>query len=61
MKNITKAYEKYKVLAQGGAQQLQIISDFDRTISKYYLNSKNNATVVSEDRDFAAEFKGLWS
>ena len=30
-------------------------------VSKYYLNPKNNATVVSEDLDFAAEFKGLWS
>ena len=37
-RNITEAYEKYKALAQGGAKQLQVISDFDRTISKYYLN-----------------------
>ena len=45
-KNITETYEKYKALAQGGAKQLQVISDFDRTISKYYLNdgkSKGNS------------------
>ena len=37
-RNITETYEKFKALAQGGAKQLQVISDFDRTISKYYLN-----------------------
>ena len=66
-KNIPKAYEKYKVLAQGGAQQLQIISDFDRTISKYYLNdgkSKGNSCHGVHNCDlpnFAEEAEKLYN
>eukprot|EP00943_MAST-04B_sp_MAST-4B-sp1_P001335 g1335.t1 len=36
-KNYLKLYEKFKILREGGSKKLQIISDFDRTISKYYL------------------------
>ena len=39
-------------LFEGHLKRVAIIG-----VSKYYLNSKNNATVVSEDLDFAAEFK----
>ena len=39
-------------LFEGHLKRVAIIG-----VSKYYLNSKNNATFGSEDLDFAAEFK----
>ena len=39
-------------LFEGHLKRVAIIG-----VSKYYLNFENNATVVSEDLDFAAEFK----
>ena len=36
-KDYSKIKKKFEVLREGGSKKLQIISDFDRTISRYFL------------------------
>lgn len=49
MKNKAEVYRKIEKLVEGGFDKLQIITDFDRTLSKYHHNGEIMKSSYSKE------------